>query len=273
MSGVRVDNSPAMARKNCDIASWKEDDTSSLGTGEKERYNQRKSAIKDYLTTDASLDEIALRHHISSETLENFLEKCFMLHEDGTPWGFRALLPGVEAVDHTPPAPVAEEAVLAAGEETLVDASTTEGPAQLSSHDAEDEDTGKREAIKLTRSSLPANEAVPETPVPDFSQGEEHEPAVEEAPAWTEGNELTADESPAAVAEGGLTSEDALPVPESEQATALGEEEDGLPEPGTGGVPALAQPGVTSVEEPAASSEGSVPAQPGEAVAEVSVPR
>ncbi len=272
MPGVRVDNSPAVARKNCDIASWKEGDTSSLGAGENERYNQRKSAIKDYLTTDASLDEIALRHHISSETLWNLLEKCFMLHEDGTPWGFRALLPGVEVVDHTPLTPAAEEALPATEEETLLDASTTEGPAQLSSHDDEDEDTGKREAITRERSSLPANEAVPETPVPDFSQSEERETAVEETPAWTEGAELTTDESPAAVAEGELAPEDALSVPESEEATLPGEEEEVPTEPGTGEEPVLAQPGVTSVEKPAASSEEGIPAQPGEAVAEASAP-
>src|SRR5207253_476465 len=55
----------------------------------------------------ASLDEISLRHHISEESLQKLIQKCLMRHEDGTPWGFRALLPRVNVVDHTPTEEVA----------------------------------------------------------------------------------------------------------------------------------------------------------------------
>jgi hypothetical protein len=102
LPGVRVEDSPAVANRKCDISLWKEGDITILSARAKKRYYKHKSAIEDYFTTDASLDEISLRHHISEESLQKLIQKCLMRHEDGTPWGFRALLPRVNVVDHTP---------------------------------------------------------------------------------------------------------------------------------------------------------------------------
>src|SRR5229473_1492346 len=108
---MRVKNSPKPADRVRDISSWQEGDISLLSSREKKRYNNRKSAIKEYFRKGAMLDEIALQHHLPAEILLNLAEKCLMQHEDGTPWGFRALLPGVEVIDYTP-SPVLEEAGL-----------------------------------------------------------------------------------------------------------------------------------------------------------------
>ncbi|TMC64095.1 MAG: hypothetical protein E6J21_04100, partial [Chloroflexota bacterium] len=82
-----------------------------MSSRQKKRYNRRKSAVKAYFTTDANLDEIAFRHHLSAAVLLKLVEKCLMQHEDGILWGFRALLPGIKVIDHAP-RPAAEEAVL-----------------------------------------------------------------------------------------------------------------------------------------------------------------
>jgi hypothetical protein len=97
---MQVQDSPVTARARQDITLWKEADISRLGERAKRRFLKQKSALEAYFTTDASLNEIAQRHHISEETLTRLAEKCLMQHEDGTPWGFRALLPGVRVVDH-----------------------------------------------------------------------------------------------------------------------------------------------------------------------------
>src|SRR5437660_8954784 len=116
-----------------DVSSWQEGDISLLTSREKKRYNNRKFAIKKYFTTGAALDEIALQHHLSAEILLNLAKKCLMQHEDGTPWGFRALLPGVEVIDHTSQA-APEEAILP-GEDGV-------DPAEETSNDAEGSASG-----------------------------------------------------------------------------------------------------------------------------------
>ncbi len=113
MSGVQVDNSPAVATRSLDISSWKEADISALTSSEKKRYYRLKSALKSYFTTEEPLDQIASRYHLPVKTLDKLVKRCFMQHEDGAPWGFRALAPRVTVVDHTPapkpePPPVAD---------------------------------------------------------------------------------------------------------------------------------------------------------------------
>jgi hypothetical protein len=97
---MQVQDSPVTTRDRQDITLWKEADISRLGERAKRRFLKQKSALAAYFTTGASLDKIAQQHHISEETLTRLAEKCLMQHEDGTPWGFRALLPGVRVVDH-----------------------------------------------------------------------------------------------------------------------------------------------------------------------------
>ncbi len=113
MSGVQVDHSPAVATHTLDISSWTDADLSALTSSEKKRYYRRKSAIQDYFTTEESLSQIASRHHLPVRMLEKLTKKCEMRHEDGSSWGYRALVPGVTVVDHSPmpePTPEAESA-------------------------------------------------------------------------------------------------------------------------------------------------------------------
>jgi hypothetical protein len=111
LSSGRVDISPAIPTRKCDISSWVEPDITRLSTRGVKRYNKRKSAVEDYFTTDLPIEEITLRHHISSEILTKLVEQCLMQHEDGTPWGYRAVVPGAIVIDHTP-VPDSEENTL-----------------------------------------------------------------------------------------------------------------------------------------------------------------
>src|SRR5437588_4963574 len=100
-----------------DISFWQEGDISLLSSRENKRYNKRKSAIAEYFTTEAPIEEIALRNHLSSGILVQMAENCVMQHEDGQPWGYRALLPGVTVIDYALQ-PATDEAV-SPGNDTL----------------------------------------------------------------------------------------------------------------------------------------------------------
>ncbi len=104
MSNIREDISPSETTRKRDISSWIEADISRLSEREIKRYRKRKTAVEDYFTTGDSVDEISLRHHLSAEMLERLVARSLMQHEDGAPWGFRALVPGVTVIDYAPPA-------------------------------------------------------------------------------------------------------------------------------------------------------------------------
>ncbi len=149
-----------------EITSWKSGKISQLSSKEKKRYFKRRSAVRAYLTTEGSLEEISLHYHLSSEVIEKLARHCLMLHEDGTPWGFRALLPGVEVIDHTPlpsvPTTPFEEISASENEiptETLSrDETKTSGnhtetiPTELAPSSAEMniDDTAERESVHLS---------------------------------------------------------------------------------------------------------------------------
>lgn len=102
MSSVHLGSFPAIDRHGADITSWGEVDISKLNSREKKYYSKRKSAVHDYFTSQQHINEIANRHHMSPKTLKKLLKRCLMRHEDGMLWGYRALLPGVTVIDHTP---------------------------------------------------------------------------------------------------------------------------------------------------------------------------
>ncbi len=191
MSSVRLDDFPAVNRHRPSIASWEEVNTAELSSRAKKRYIKRKSAVQEYLTSQEHLDEVASRHHLSSRTLRRLIKKCLMQHEDGTPWGYRALVSGVAVIDHTPASiskvqgdetsiendglewenpvePTADPHMNHAGELSFIPST----PAILSEQEQttledasikdDDEDTGKREAIKIAQ----ANATPPITPIP-----------------------------------------------------------------------------------------------------------
>src|SRR6266516_1061490 len=168
LSSVRVDISPAISTRKRDISSWVEPDISRLSARGNRRYNKRKNAVKDYFTTDLPIEEITLQHHLSSEILRRLVEQCLMQHEDGTLWGYRALVPGVTVIDHTP-APLSKEGTLpqeqseapteCASEEALdgmpctFDRSSSNEDKDTSIED--DEDTAERPAIKTSSVDIP----------------------------------------------------------------------------------------------------------------------
>ena len=172
MSSVRADISPAISTRKRDISSWVEPDTSGLSARGNRRYNKRKNAVKDYFTTDLPTEEITLRRHLSSEILMRLVEQCFMQHEDGMPWGYRALVPGVTVIDHTP-VPLSKEDSLPQersdtpardASEEIVDGMPCTSDRSLldedkdnskDTPDEDDEDTAQRPAIKISSAEVP----------------------------------------------------------------------------------------------------------------------
>lgn len=77
-----------------DISTWDEIDISTLHGKDKKRFKRRRAAVKEYLTQDVSAEQVAAHYQFTVQMLLSFSEQCLWLHEDGKPWGFRALLPG-----------------------------------------------------------------------------------------------------------------------------------------------------------------------------------
>lgn len=202
MSSTRVDLSPAVATRKRDISSWVEGDVTRLSTREKKRYNKWKNAIRDYFTSDESLEALALRYHLSPKSLESRAARCLMQHEEGKPWGYRALLPGARVVDHAP------GASLSTSTQTLSPVSTSEKVQNNETHGYDDarsssteikpatiadeasattemdqvdenEVTAKRQALRLdTLADLP------KTPLPvEIPADEDEKPATESSSA------------------------------------------------------------------------------------------
>src|SRR5205807_9766630 len=177
-----------------DISSWREGDFRSLSTRAKKKYYRRKSAIEDYFTSNISIDEITLRKHISSERLLQLAEQCLMQAEDGSPWGFRALMPGVNVIDYAAqPAAEAPSSGIS-GEDTqnvnhetksdhTVNPPAPEVAAPASLDEDKDYDTAKRLAIKRSQQSFQHDAGIPETPPTPALQVEGEEHAESEEPA------------------------------------------------------------------------------------------
>src|SRR5258707_1147175 len=90
-----MDLSPRVIDRKQDVASWPEGEIEQLTARDKNRYQKRKSAVIEYFQSDEPVSEISVRHHLSAlDLLEVMALRCCMLHEDGRPWGFRALVPG-----------------------------------------------------------------------------------------------------------------------------------------------------------------------------------
>jgi hypothetical protein len=169
LSSVRVDISPAKSTRERDITSWVEPDISRLSARGSRRYHKRKNAVKDYFTTDLPIEELTVQNHISSEILMKLVEQCFMQHKDGTPWGYRALVPGVTVTDHTPE-PLSNDDVRPDGqldapakdasEEVIIDEMPSASDLSLLDADKDasiedDEDTTPRKAIKISSADVP----------------------------------------------------------------------------------------------------------------------
>ncbi len=279
-----MENSPKFADRMRDISSWREGDIRSLSTRAKKKYYRRKSAIEDYFTSDISIDEITRRKHISSERLLQMTKQCLMQAEDGSPWGFRALMPGVNVIDYAAQPAAEAPSPGTSGEDTQnlnhetksdgaanPPAPEAEAPASLDEDEEiedKDYDTAKRLAIKRSQQPVQHDADTPETPPSPTLQVEGEEPAEPVEPA-AELDEPTAKleplsrdeeeqaEAPAKLDEPAVVSESLPTREEEEQAEATAE----LDEPTVKFKPLSRDQ--AAVSEEAALAEN--PATPGEA--------
>lgn len=219
MSSLHMDISPSVATRKYDISSWIEEDISKLSAREKKRYSKRKAAIEDYFTTKDSIEDITLRHHLSPEILLQLAEKCLMQHEDGTPWGYRALLPGVNVVNHAPPsnskaegAAEEQEEISKPHAELLPEDGSQNGHSGLDKtlldhkDDQDEGDTTKRQAVKIPAVSKTGEVVPPASSDSEYEQevmaaGEVNTVAVDGEVAPVETTGLTTDEAVTATAE------------------------------------------------------------------------
>ena len=180
--GATQSPSVRQTARSQNITLWKSGKISQLSSGEKKRYYKRKSAIRAYLTTEDSLEEISQHYHLSTEIIEKLAKQCLMLHEDGTPWGFRALLPGVKVIDHTPLPSVPTtpfEEISASENEASTETLSPDETKTLCNHtgtipsepaptaaEMDMDDTAEREAVHLSHraSDFTPQDARPEQP-------------------------------------------------------------------------------------------------------------
>jgi hypothetical protein len=209
LSSTQMDFSLNINRKQ-NTTSWPEGDITQLTHQDQNHYQQRKSAIEEYFSTERSVEEISSNHQLpSSDCLEELARRCLMLHEDGQLWGFRALVPDVGVVDHAEPAvsaPVEREDTTRA---ELPGARPEPQPVARETLEAEEENTAERPAVILTdltelprtpvaeaarsngkkakkaKAPLPANQAngvtdLTETPAEDQASAEATQPGTPE---------------------------------------------------------------------------------------------
>ncbi len=108
MPGARVEKSPIPTEPLHDVSTWIHVDTGKLNSKNRKRFEKRKAAIIAYFTTTNPIEEIARCYGLPVPLLQQWADKSLMIHEDGEPWGFRALVPGVTVVDHSATIPAHE---------------------------------------------------------------------------------------------------------------------------------------------------------------------
>jgi hypothetical protein len=101
LPGVPVESASKRSERRQDISTWQPYDTSELKTRAKKTYQRRKEAIEAYFTSDTPLEEIAKQYNLSPSQLVRVARRCLRLHEDGQPWGYRALAPRTVAREHS----------------------------------------------------------------------------------------------------------------------------------------------------------------------------
>ncbi len=82
---------------------WEHVDITNLSKKARKRFRRRQAAIHAFFTSDTAPEVLAQEAgFVSLASFQSIIEQCLMQHEDGKPWGYRALLPSVQVVDHTP---------------------------------------------------------------------------------------------------------------------------------------------------------------------------
>ncbi|HLG64014.1 MAG TPA: DUF4012 domain-containing protein [Ktedonosporobacter sp.] len=147
-------SSPDQERQQ-DISSWRAVDVQRLNKRGRKHYYRRKAAITAYFTTNRPVEEIATEHHLPAERLLELAQQCLLRHEDGTPWGFRALAPGANVVDHNPSTQESEA--------TIIDSEPIEAPANQSIAEAlADQESDLVEHIEDVAEATEADEQTPD---------------------------------------------------------------------------------------------------------------
>ena len=224
MPGARVEKSPVSTEHVHDVSAWCDADTSRLNSKDRKRFRKRKAAVIAYFTTTEPIEEIARRYGLPVPLLQRWADKCLMLHEDGQPWGFRAMVPGVTVVDHTPITPVEDDTttvpdetvpdepaasevnstdILPEQNECIADAEAASPDTELAVVEGEKEtDTNKHEAIALSADEVPPGATIapvsptpvlPETPIPPIFEEQDEEEQSQNA---IEGTEPVLEEEP-----------------------------------------------------------------------------
>jgi hypothetical protein len=98
---IRDKNASAPEARKQDISSWQEASITRLNSKAKKRFSKNKSAVIAYFTGDKSIREIATEYNLSAEQLLKMVTNCLKHHEDGSLWGYRALLPGILVKDYS----------------------------------------------------------------------------------------------------------------------------------------------------------------------------
>jgi hypothetical protein len=157
VSSAPLVDSPTVDRDRPDITAWAEVNIAELSARERKYFAKRKAAVHAYLTSQQSLNDVASQYHLAPRTLRRLIKRCLMQHEDGMPWGYRALVPGVTVIDYT-----------------HIPVSTNDAVAPSDEHDGEEEDTARREAIKRPQTAT----ALPVTPIPPAQSQEQEEEII-----------------------------------------------------------------------------------------------
>jgi hypothetical protein len=161
---IRDKNASAPEARKQDISSWQEASITRLNSKAKKRFSKNKSAVIAYFTGDKSVGEIATEYNLSTEQVLKMAANCLKHHEDGSLWGYRALLPGIVVRDHSSNS--------ATGQSEAIDATNDNTPSsqepQNQEHSSDDDDdnlsaTAKR-PIATIASSNAVEDAVEDTP-------------------------------------------------------------------------------------------------------------
>ncbi len=222
MLDIQVSEDLHTLRQKYDIATWEDVDVSNLSNKAKKRFHRRQTAIHKFFTSDSAPEVLAHEAGFASlASFQSLLEQCLMQHEDGKPWGYRALLPDVHVVDHTPRAlaedtpnqveetstdaehapvePLAEDIPIHREqvEPVILETSTTDEPE--TDGDANSDEAGNENTITAKRPAIP--------PTPKLSV------EVDEVPLAPVVPELSRDAQPSISAETDFSYSTEQPIP------------------------------------------------------------
>ncbi len=171
MSSTQMDLSPIVIDRKQDIASWPEGDIDQLTIRDKNRYQKRRAALIEYFQSDLPVEKLVASHRLSkADSLEVLARHCSLLHQDGRPWGFRALVPGARVTEANMPGQTssasedreAEAGVVSARADIFASDQDLQNQTELADEPlADNEDTAERAVVVPHKAAH-----TPSTPLP-----------------------------------------------------------------------------------------------------------